>query len=391
MSEKQLDLLYSGIEEELRASVRSLLEDKSPPSAVLARVEGDQVTDTSLWKELADIGAAGLPIPEEFGGAGAGLRESAVVAEELGRAVAPVPFLGSAVLATAALLETVPGSGAGAAAPAELGALAAGGSTAALAVGLATVPGSPFPEEVREQGGLLQGAVSGVVDALTADTLVVPAVGSDGPGLYAVAAEEVRVTPVVSLDLTRPLAGISLDGAVGRRLASGADAERALDSALVTGAALLSAEQLGVAQWALDTTVDYVKTRTQFGRPVGSFQAVKHRLADLWVAVSQARAVVRSAASAAAAAQEPGAGPAEAAQARAEARINASLAQAFVSGVAVKAAEEAVQLHGGIGFTWEHPVHLYLKRAKSDALALGTADRHRLALSQQVDLPAPTG
>ncbi|MUL42564.1 acyl-CoA dehydrogenase [Streptomonospora sp. PA3] len=378
MSEKQLDLLYSEVEEELRASVRSLLEDKSPPESVLARVESDQVTDTALWKELAGIGVTGLPLPEELGGAGASLRESAVAAEELGRGVAPVPFLGSAVLATAALLE------AGAQADGELGALASGESTAALAVPFASAPGSAFPEAVREQDGRLRGTVGGVVDAPAADVLVVPAVGGQGPGLYAVPAAEARVATVVSLDLTRPLADVSLEGASGRLIASGADAERALRRALVTGAALLSAEQLGVAQWALDATVDYTRTRTQFGRPIGSFQAIKHRLADLWIAVSQARAVVRSAASAAAAAGEPGAGAQEAA----EAELNASLAQAFVSGVAVKAAEEAVQLHGGIGFTWEHPLHLYLKRAKSDAIALGTADRHRLALAGMVDLPA---
>ncbi|KII00031.1 acyl-CoA dehydrogenase [Streptomonospora alba] len=379
MSEKRLDLLYSEVEEELRASVRSLLEDKSPPESVLARVEDDRITDTALWKELAEIGVAGLPVSEELGGAGASLRESAVVAEELGRGVAPVPFMGSAVLATTALLES------GDAATQELEALAGGESTGTLVVGFARAPGSGFPEAVQENGGKLRGNVGGVVDALTADVLVVPAVGDSGPGLYVVPASEATVTPVVSLDLTRPLADVSLEGAAGRRVASGADAERALRHALVTGAALLSAEQLGVAQWALDATVDYAKTRTQFGRPIGSFQAVKHRLADLWISVSQARAVVRSAASAAATLREPGAG-AEAA----EAEINASLAQAFVSSVAVKAAEEALQLHGGIGFTWEHPLHLFLKRAKSDALALGTADRHRLALSGRVDLPAPS-
>ncbi|GAA4934561.1 acyl-CoA dehydrogenase family protein [Streptomonospora halophila] len=381
MSENRLDLLYSEVEEELRASVRSLLEDKSPPEAVLARVEGDGVVDTALWKDLAGIGVAGLPVPEELGGAGASLRESAVVAEELGRGVAPVPFMGSAVLATAVLLE------AGDRAESELGALAGGDATAALAAPFASVPASAFPETVREQGGVLQGAVRGVVDATTADTLVVPAVGEQGPGLYVVPADRARVETVVTLDLTRPLADVALEGVEGRRVAAGSDAERALRRALVTGAALLSAEQLGVAQWALDATVDYTKTRTQFGRPIGSFQAIKHRLADLWVEISQARAVVRSAASAAAAVREPGAGAAEAA----EAEVGASLAQAFVSGVAVKAAEEALQLHGGIGFTWEHPLHLYLKRAKSDAIALGTADRHRLALSGLVDLPAPTG
>ncbi|MFW5419873.1 acyl-CoA/acyl-ACP dehydrogenase [Nocardiopsis sp. CNT-189] len=363
----EVDLLYTEIEEELRASVRALLADRCPPESVLARVETDEVADLELAKELAGLGATGLPVPEALGGAGASWREASVVAEELGRAAAPVPFLGGAVLSAAALLE------AGGPGREVLSGIADGTAVAALAVPLGTPPGAGHPSAVRAEGGLLTGSVPGVADALAADVLVVPTAGPDGPALYRVEAADAARAAVVSLDLTRPLADLVLDGAPGTLLASGADAERALRTALSTGAALLAAEQLGVAEWALSTTVDYLKTRTQFGRPVGSFQALKHRLADLWVSISQARAVVRAAASTA------GTGGAEA-------ELNASLAQAFVSGVAVKAAEEAVQLHGGIGFTWEHPAHLYLKRAKSDAIALGTADRHRLALASLVDL-----
>jgi len=157
-------------------------------------------------------------------------------------------------------------------------------------------------------------------------------------------------------------------------VASGRRAADALESALVAGAALLAAEQLGAAEWALDTTVAHLKERVQFGRPLGSFQALKHRLADLWVSLSQARAVVRNAAGALA-------------DGSPDAPLAAALAQAFVSEVAVRAAEEAVQLHGGTGFTWEYPVHLYLKRAKSSAIALGTADRHRARIAELVDLP----
>ncbi|GAA3754097.1 hypothetical protein HDA32_004375 [Spinactinospora alkalitolerans] len=371
---EELNLLYTEVEEDLRASVRSLLADKCAWDAVLARVENEagDVADKALWRDLAEMGVTGLPVPEERGGAGVTLRETAVVAEELGRAAAPVPFLGSAVLATAALLAL--GDDAEAAAGETLAALASGERDAALVVPLATEPDAAFPEAVRADGGALTGEVRGVVDALTADVLVVPATGPDGPGLYLVEAGDAVRTPVVSLDLTRPLAAVELRSAPARALAVGKKAETAVQSALVTGAALLSAEQLGVAEWALDTTVAYLKTRTQFGRPVGSFQALKHRLADLWVAISQARAVVRNAADAVAT-DSP------------EAPLAAALAQAFVSGVAVKAAEEAVQLHGGIGFTWEHPAHLYLKRAKSAAIALGTADRHRLTIARLVELP----
>jgi alkylation response protein AidB-like acyl-CoA dehydrogenase len=184
------------------------------------------------------------------------------------------------------------------------------------------------------------------------------------------------VDPLVSLDMTRPLADLRLAGAGGRLLAQGPEALAAVDRALTAGAALLASEQLGVAEWALETTLAYVKIRHQFGRPVGSFQAVKHRLADLWVAVTQLRAVARYAADALAA-DSP------------DAPVAASIAQAFGSQVAVVAAEEAVQLHGGIGFTWEHPAHLFLKRAKSASIALGSADRHRTRLATLVDLPFP--
>ncbi|MEZ0093221.1 acyl-CoA dehydrogenase family protein [Streptacidiphilus sp. EB129] len=379
------DLQYSEVEQELRVSVRALLAARAPQSATLARTETEQPVDTGLWQALgAELGVTGLAVPEKSGGAGASWRETAVVLEELGRAVAPVPYLGSAVLATAALLavdeaELLPG-------------LAAGRQVAALAVPFATalLPSGPhptdpgdaaFPASVRaDAGGLLHGTVRLVADARTADAFVVPARGADGtPALYAVegqAAAGVVVGPVVSLDMTRALADLSFDGAAGRLLAEGDDAVRAVRTALTTGAALLASEQLGVAEWALETTTAYVKERHQFGRPVGSFQAVKHRLADLWVSVAQLRAVARNAADALATGS-------------ADAPVAAALAQAFASPVAVAATEEAVQLHGGIGFTWEHPAHLYLKRAKSASIALGTADRHRAILAALVDLPSP--
>ncbi|TQN30884.1 hypothetical protein FHX37_0772 [Haloactinospora alba] len=372
MSETTPDLLYTDVEEELRSSVRALLADKSPVSAVLGRVDegGAAVVDSALWQELAGLGTTGLPLDEELGGSGATFREAAVVAEELGRGLAPVPYLGSAVMVTSALMSL------GRDEAALLEALATGGSVAALAVGLATAPDAPFPTSVRAAAdGTLSGTVEGVADAIAADRLLVPASGPEGPALCLVDAAETRRSAVVSLDMTRPLTDVDVSGASGRLVASGQRADTALRAALVNGCALLSAEQLGIAEWALETTVDYVGTRTQFGRPVGSFQALKHRLADLWVGVSQARAVVRNAADAVAAESS-------------EVELNASLAQSFVSDVAVRATEEAVQLHGGIGFTWEHPLHLYLKRAKSDAIALGTPDRHRRVLSRLADIPS---
>jgi hypothetical protein len=181
---------------------------------------------------------------------------------------------------------------------------------------------------------------------------------------------------VTTLDLTRPLYDVTFAEAPARLLASGDHAVAALTRALTVGAAVLASEQLGLAEAALEITVAYLKTRHQFGRLIGSYQALKHRAADLWGSVAQARAVARYAA-ACVADDDP------------DAPVAVALAQAYCSGVAVRAAEECVQLHGGIGFTWEHPAHLYLKRAKSASLALGTAAKHRRALGRLVNLPAP--
>jgi alkylation response protein AidB-like acyl-CoA dehydrogenase len=328
---------------------------------VLARVETAEPHDPKLWRQLAgEMGLAGLAVPADSGGAGASWREVAVVLEELGRAVAPVPYLGSAVVATRTLQACGP-SGAH-----LLGRLASGAATAAVAVPFGAAPGAPATA-VSADGEGLSGTVRGVADALTADVLLVAAGGS----LWAVDGGDagVRRTPVVSLDATRPLCDVTLTSASAVTVG---DAE-AVGAGLLAGAALLAAEQVGVAQWCLDTTVAYLKERYQFARPVGSFQALKHRLADVWVAVTQARAVARYAAGCLAD-DDP------------DLPVAAALAQAHCGPVAVLAAEECVQLHGGIGFTWEHPAHLYLKRARADAVAFGTADAHRAALAGLVDL-----
>jgi len=385
------DLLYSELEDELRTTVRKLLADRSPWQTVLALTEADPPRDPRVWQGLGDVGVPGLAVPEALGGAGASWREVAVVAEELGRSLAPTPFLGSSVLATAALLAAL-AEGADGAAGADVGStlagLAAGTSAAALAVPVSTWPGgtsrpakgrgtsgAPFGAVTADAAGRLSGAVTSVADAEVADVLVVPATGDDDrPGLFLVATADVAVEPRVTLDLTRELADVRLDGAPARPLLTGVAAAAALESALVTGAAVLASEQLGVAERCLELTVEHLRHRYQFGRPLGSFQALKHRLADLWVAVAQARATARYAADRVSAGDG-------------DAPVTAALARAHGSPVAVRAAEECVQLHGGLGFTWEHPAHLYLKRARSQALALGTADRHLTRLAELADLP----
>jgi len=376
------DLRYSDAEEQLRAVVRDLLADRSPLTAVLARADAGEADDVPLWRTLAaDLGCAGLLIDESHGGAGASYREAAVVAEETGKAAACVPYLTSAVMATAALLGTGDAD--------LLGGLASGRVTAALAVGFASMPPAPGaepgswpvrigPSQDGDGAGVvrLSGTVSGVAGALAANVLLVP--GDGVPfSLYAVdTAAGVTRTPLVSLDATRPLADVTLDQVPGRPVASGEDAARAVAAALTAGAGMLASELFGVAEQCLGMTVAYVKERRQFARPVGSFQALKHRLADVWVAVTQARAAARYAA-ACLATGDP------------DAPVAVALAKAACGEAAVQAAQECVQMHGGIGFTWEHPAHVLLKRAKSGSMALGTSDRHRAALAALVDLPPP--
>ncbi|MCG5212739.1 acyl-CoA dehydrogenase family protein [Streptosporangium sp. KLBMP 9127] len=353
-------LLYTEVEEELRSAVRDLLADTCAPASVLAGLGSPP--DPGVWKALAgDIGVAGLLIPDEYGGAGASAREAAVVCEEIGRSASPVPFLTSAVLATRALLAAgTPAAGA------LLTRLASGETTAALAVSFAASPYSAVGGDVRrDEDGTLSGEVKAVAGADAASVLLVPS----GSTLYAVRAADATTRPVPSLDQTRPLSTVTLASAPAQAVGEG------IGDALLYGAGLLASEQLGVAEWCLSTTLAYVKERHQFARPVGSFQSIKHRLADLWLDVVRARAAARNAADALASAEDPG--------------LAVAVAQSWCADVAVHAAEEALQLHGGIGMTWEHPLHLFLKRAKSTQIALGTPGDHRTRTAQLADIPAP--
>lgn len=362
-----LDLLYTDVEDSLRSTLRDLLAERCAPNEVVACYDGDRKLVDSLWQSVAtDLGLAGLLVPESDGGAGASAREAAVVLEELGRTAAPVPFLTSAVVATTVLLGSSSDL---------LGSLASGERTAALVIPFSTAPGPFAPTVTADADGALAGRVTSVAGALEADVLLVPVGASDGIELHAVEASAASVEPVVSLDMTRQLSDVDVTGVASQVVVPAGSAEAALRDALSLGAALLASEQYGIAQWCLDTTVAYLKERRQFGRVVGGFQAIKHRLADLYVMVESSRAAARYAAATAADRDE-------------DRHLAASVAQAYCSEVAVRAAEEAVQLHGGIGMTWEHPAHLYLKRAKADSIAFGTAGAHRALLAEFVDLPA---
>lgn len=360
-----LDLLDTADDNDLRSAVAGFLADRCPSGRVAATYDGDRAVVEPLWRGLAtELGLAGLLVPEEHGGAGASTREAAVVLEELGKAVAPVPFLTSAVVATTVLAQAPTDAG-----RELLAALASGERTAALVVPLS----AGFTDPLAGVGPAQ--TVRSVAGALEADTLLVPVAAGGGVELRAVAAADVTVEPVVSLDMSRQVADVTTGEPAAGTVVLAGDATAAVRAGLLAGTALLASEQVGLAHWCLVATVGYLKQRRQFGRIVGGFQALKHRLADLYTCAEGASAAARYAAAVLAA--EPDGR---------EAVIAAHTAAAWCSDVAVTAAEEAVQLHGGIGMTWEHPAHLYLKRAKADQIAMGLPGHHRARLGEVVGL-----
>ena len=362
--------------EELRASLREFLTDKAPLSVVRQQVELTQPLDRKLWETLAgDIGAQGLAIPETLGGAGAGWAEVAIALEETGRALTPLPLLATLGLAFPALLAADDSD-----AQSELLPRIASGDLVATVAwvgddGAWDGSGNTVRAHVDGSDSRLSGRVSYVIDGDTADLLLVVAVDGDGTSLFAVAgdADGVTRTPMPTLDLTRRLATIDLDGVSGRRIGRPGTADAIVSFALDHARVLLAAEMLGGAQACLDMSVDYANSREQFGRPIGSFQAVKHKCAETLVQVEAARGGVEAAALALD--EEPD-----------RVKILAPMVKAYAGEAFFRAAGENIQIHGGIGFTWEHDAHLYFKRAKSSDLLLGDAAHHRAALADRLAL-----
>jgi alkylation response protein AidB-like acyl-CoA dehydrogenase len=344
----------------LRETVRLLLSRESGSAAVRSAAASRDGFDRALWARLcAEVGVAGLAVPESCGGLGAGLAEVHVVLAELGRALTPCPMLGSAVLAAQAILA----SGDEQAGRRLLPGIAAGTTIAALAwVGPdghwdpGTAACSAAPTSTVDW--VLTGEARHVLDGAAAEVLIVVARTGAGLALFEVdpVGPGVHRTRVPAMDLTRNLATVRLSGAPGRRLGSGDGLGHVRDVAC----AALAAEQVGTARRCLELTVDYTGTRVQFGRPVGGFQALKHRMADMHVLVETAE----SAALAAAVAD-----PDELPLAAAVAKVHCSEALCAV-------AAEMIQLHGGIAITWEHDAHLYFKRAHGSAQLFGQPREH---------------
>jgi alkylation response protein AidB-like acyl-CoA dehydrogenase len=360
--------------EDFRSSLRAFFAQHSPESQVRELMIGRRGFDPTVWRRMADeLGLMGLLVPDRHGGSGLGLSELQVVMTELGRAVACAPFLSSAVLATSLLLE----SGDAELQDEYLPALAQGDTIAAVA---ALEAGGVWAEDACEGRAEAVGDAfcvtadkSFVIGASAADILLVLARDEAGLSFFVVDSADpgVSVTPLEVLDQTRHQSRVELVRAAGRRVGVPGGAWTALERALVPTAVALAAEQAGVARRSLEMAVEYSKVREQFGRKIGSFQAIKHKCADMLIGVETAEAVAIGAAAAVD-------------EADPEARTIAHLAVAHCSEVAVHAATENIEVHGGIGFTWEHPAQLYYKRAVAASALLGTPMAQRELMMREM-------
>ena len=363
------DLRWSEEQRELASMMSSLLAKHSDSAAVRSAGLTSCGYDEKLWRLLCEqVGVAALAIPEEHGGAGFGFLETAVVLEQLGYALTPSPLL-SGVVASEALLR----SGDAAACERLLPEIAAG-SVATLAWGgTSDTPGSEPVAATHD--GRLDGTVPLVLDGDTAEVLLVAARTADGVGLFEVPIDSpgLRRTHTPAMDLTLRVAAVELGDVAATRI--GGEMTQALARVHAVAAAAVASVQVGVAQRGLDMTVTYSKERHQFGRPIGSFQALKHRMADMLVLVETARSAAMDAAFAVAAGEDT------------DLVRRTSVAKAWCSDALEAVAAETVQLHGGIAITWEHDAHLVFKRAHALAHLFGAAHRHRRVVAST---PHPT-
>jgi alkylation response protein AidB-like acyl-CoA dehydrogenase len=363
----------------LQGVLREFLADHSPEAAVRAQMDDPAGYDRDLWDLMAgQLGVCGMAIPEEYGGAGFSFLELGLVLEELGRSLTVSPFFASCVMA-AQLLLTIDDESAR---KDYLPGIAAGSLIASVA--LAEDSGSWRPEDVttraqeRDGAWQLTGHKSYVLDGAVAGQLLVVARTDDGPAVFAVettadGAEGLGREPLPTMDQTRKQARVTFDGTPARLLGTVAGAGPAIATMLDRSAIALAADALGGTGKVLDMSVEYAKIREQFGRPIGSFQAIKHKCASMLVDLESSRSAVYYALWAVSAG-EP------------DERTVAPLAKAYCVDTYLHAAGENIQIHGGIGFTWEHPAHLYLKRAKSSQVLLGDSDFHRQQLADRIGI-----
>ena len=364
------EFTFTEEQQQLRTAVRKFCADNFDEPTVRRLMESEVPFDPKVWHRLgSELGVLGLSVPEADGGVGGSLVDQAVAVEEFGATLACGPLFGTVFLAIPALVACP----AGPARDELLAELVEGTKTAAFAVADKAGVFDPSAVTVTANDDTLTGTAQQVVDGGAADEILVAANNSAGISLYAVdaAASGVTRTPLVTMDLTRPQAVVEFADTPARLLAGPQEAERVITHALQVGSALLAVEQVGAAQHLLDLSIDYAKSRLQFGRQIGSFQAIKHKLADMLVDLEHARSTAYHAVWALSNASDDPA-------------LAASIAQATASAAFSRIAADTIQVHGGIGFTWEHQAHLYFKRAATDAALLGTAEEHRSRVADMV-------
>jgi alkylation response protein AidB-like acyl-CoA dehydrogenase len=376
-----VNFAFSDEQEELRRTIRRFMEERSPSAEVRRLMETPEGYDPVVWKQLSqELALPGIAIPEAYGGQGFGPVELGVVLEEMGRALFGGPFFPTVCLAANAILlagsdeqkaDLLPG-------------IASGDTVATVAF---TEPGGTWDEsgittEAAPADGsfALTGTKSFVLDGLGADLIVVAArqpgtSGVEGVGLFLVdgSADGLTRTALDTIDMTRKQAKVEFDGVKARPLGEPGSSWPALSKALDLAAVYLSVEMTGGAQACLDMSVEYAKNRVQFGRPIGAFQAIKHKCADMLLRVESAKAASYY-------------GLWSAAEDDEELPVVASLAKAYCSDAYFFCATENIQVHGGMGFTWEHDAHLYFRRAKSSELLFGDSTYHRELLAQRLGI-----
>jgi alkylation response protein AidB-like acyl-CoA dehydrogenase len=376
-----VDLSFSEEQDEFRLSVRRFLEAKSPSTEVRRLMETEDGYDRAVWAQMAgELGLQGVHLPEEHGGQGFSFVELAIVLEEMGRMLLCAPYLSTVVLAAGAVMN----AGTPEQQAAFLPGIASGATIATLALtepnGIWDPAGIETEASRAGESFTLDGTKMFVLDGHVADLLIVAArlpgtVGEDGISLFTVAGDAAGMTrtPLSTMDQTRKQARLELVGVPAEPLGTPGQAWPALSKTLDQAAVAVANESMGGAQKVLDMAVEYAKVRVQFGRPIGSFQAIKHKCADMLLEIESGKSAAYYAAWAAADDGD-------------ELPVAASLAKAYCSDAYFHASAENIQIHGGIGFTWEHDAHLYFKRAKSSELLFGDAARHRELLAQRIGL-----
>jgi len=371
-----VNFAFSEEQEELRRTVRAFLDQKSPEAEVRRLMDTEQGYDEAVWRQMGEqMGLQGLIVPEEFGGSGYSYVELIVVLEEMGRSLLCAPYFSTVALAGNALIHSDDDQ----AKKDLLPGIASGETIATLAFtepsGKWDEAGITTPATKSGDGWTISGTKMFVLDGHTADLIIVAARTSAGVSLFAVegGASGLTRTALSTMDQTRKQAKLELSNTPARLIGTDGAGWNVLSTVLDLAAVALAAEQVGGAQRCLDMAVEYAKVRVQFGRPIGSFQAIKHKCADMLLEVESAKSAAYYAGWCAAEMNE-------------ELPSVASLAKAYCSEAYFHAAAENIQIHGGIGFTWEHPAHLYFKRAKSSELLFGDPTYHRELLAQRIGI-----